>query len=428
MQALKAITRSLGLLFLIGVLFGIVLIANTVLVSPKQSQLDYIPAEAEMVVRINSRALIEQTLQSVFIDSEDEKLINNLFRKIKQRSKNGKKIENDGIDYLSDIVLFKMPFKTAYVIGVLVKLHDKDAFEESMAINVSPHRVALTHNDVGLILNYRGKENNHAAAIDLEQLADNVLSNSIKKQKAPVSGEALIVLSSKLGRLELKIVENSFVMNGSFSKDQAMNQVVNAHLKENGFFIAGYNLSEISSDFTENAVEYINFNFLGFGPAKSDGIPSVKLELLLGFKTKTDFISLVKEKIGTSVLVNEDKRLITAMNQPYHYKILNDSTFYIGSIQNPEFKTSKPSSLFKINGDPATFFNYKAKGVAMTFIEMLPLFHATKQMALMTESIDIKMTHKKEKQLILEGKIKFKKGAYPLHEIVRFLVAGNFIL
>ena len=95
MLALKAITRTLGLLFLIGVLFGIILIANTVLVSPKQNQLNYIPAEAEMVVRINSRAFIEQTLRSVFIDSEDEKLINNLFRKLKQRSKNGKKIEND---------------------------------------------------------------------------------------------------------------------------------------------------------------------------------------------------------------------------------------------------------------------------------------------------------------------------------------------
>lgn len=428
MLALKAITRTLGLLFLIGVLFGIILIANTVLVSPKQNQLNYIPAEAEMVVRINSRAFIEQTLRSVFIDSEDEKLINNLFRKLKQRSKNGKKIENDGIDYLSDIVLFKMPFKTAYVIGILVKLNNKDAFEESMAINVSPQRVALTHNDVGLILNYRGKENNHAAAIDLEQLADNVLSNSIKKQKAPEIGEALIALSSQQGRFELKVVENSFVLNGSFSKSEVMHERAHTQLQENGFCIAGYNLSEISSIFTEDTVEYINFNFLGFGAAKSNGIPAVGLEMLLGFRKKTDFISLMKEKIGTSILVNEDEQVITAINQSYYYKVLNDSTFYIGSTQYPKLKTSKPTSLFKINGDPSSFFNYKANSVAMTFIEMVPLFHATKQMALVTQSIDIKMNHKNDKQIILEGKIMFKKGTYPLHEIVRFLVAGNFIL
>jgi hypothetical protein len=49
-------------------------------------------------------------------------------------------------------------------------------------------------------------------------------------------------------------------------------------------------------------------------------------------------------------------------------------------------------------------------------------------MALVTQSIDIKMNHKNDKQIILEGKIMFKKGTYPLHEIVRFLVAGNFIL
>ena len=57
-----------------------------------------------------------------------------------------------------------------------------------------------------------------------------------------------------------------------------------------------------------------------------------------------------------------------------------------------------------------------------------PLFHATKELALTTQNIDIHMVYKNDKQIDFTGKILFKKGTYPINEIIRFLMSANFML
>jgi hypothetical protein len=427
MQALKAVTRTLGLLFLIGVLFGIILITDSLLQTSKQSQLDYIPADAELVVRINSRSILSQTLQAVLIDSDDSKLVNKIYRKIIQRKRGGKQIASDGIDYLSDVVLFKMPFKTSYVIGVLVRLNDEDAFEEAIATNVTADRVAVAHNGVGLILSYNGTEKSHASAIDLEQLADNLLSNNTKKQKAPSSEESLISVSGKLGNFDLNLVDHEFILSGTFAPNNTFQNITRSHLKENGFHISYTQLSDLSIEFPDAAIDYFDLNFLEYGPAENNGLPKVNLEMLIGFKKKTDLLALISDKLGSAFVMNDNQKEISLMNQSFFYKKLNDSTYYLGSTEKPIIESTKSTSLFKISGAPSTFFNYKAEGFALAIIEMNPLFHASKQLAMTTESINIKMMHEQDKKLSFSGKIIFKDGTYPLHEIVRFLLEGNFL-
>jgi hypothetical protein len=423
MQALKAVTRTFGLLFLLGVLIGIIFITDTLLLTTKQNQLNYIPADADLVIRINSRAIIDQTIQSVLIDSEDSKLVNSIYRKLKHQKKAGKKITPNGIDYLSDVVLFKMPFKTSYVIGVLVKLNDEDAFEETIGSSVTAKRVAITHNEVGLILSYAGKENNHASAIDLEQLADNILSNSTKKQKAPIREDKLISVGGKLGRFELDILENTIVFSGKFSPNSSIKPLTRAQLKENGFHISVSNLGELP--FEDFPFTHFNFNFLGFD--ETNGIPKLKIELLLGFKEKIDMIALLKDKLGDAITINENRKEISVMNQLFFIKKLNDSVSYIGSTQAPRIDLKNSSTLFKINGEPSSFFNYKSNGIDLMMM-IYPLFHATKELALTTQNIDIHMVYKNDKQIDFTGKILFKKGTYPINEIIRFLMSANFML
>jgi hypothetical protein len=426
MQALKAVTRTFGLLFLLGVLIGIIFITDTLLLTTKQNQLNYIPADADLVIRIHSRAIIDQTIQSVLIDSEDSKLVNSLYRKLKHQKKDGKKITPNGIDYLSDVVLFKMPFKTSYVIGVLVKLNDEDAFEETIGSTVTAHRVAIAHNEVGLILSYGGKENNHASAIDLEQLADNILSNSTKKQKAPLREDKLISVGGKLGRFELDISENTIVFSGEISPNSSINRQTRAQLKEKGFHISASNLSELP--FEDLPITHFDFNFLGFDEANDNGIPKLNAELLVGFKEKTDLITLLKDKLGDALLINEKQQEISLMNQLFFFKKLNDSVSYIGSTQTPQIEQKNSSTLFKVSGEPSSFFSYKSDGIALALMEMNPLFHATKQLVLTTQNMDIRMVHKNDKGVKFTGKILFKKGTYPINEIIRFLMSANLML
>ncbi len=427
MQALKAVIRSLGLLFLLGVLFGIIFITDTLLLTSKQNQLNYIPAEAELVVRIHSRAIIEQTLQSVLIDSEDTKLVNTLYRKLKQQTKKGKRITNDGIDYLSDIVLFQLPFKTSYVLGILVKLNDEDAFEETIGSTVSAQRVAVTHNEVGLILTYKGKENDHASSIDLEQLADNILSNSTQKQKAPQSNKSLVSVGGKLGRFELHLAKNTLEFSGTFSPNTSINRPAGNRLQAKGFHLSASHLSDLPFAMDDVPLENISFNFLGIGAPNDYGIPKINFELLVGFHQKIDVATLLKDKIGDALVFSDDKQEISVMNHSYYFKKLNDSSFYMGSTKAPVLERTNSSNLFQVSGNPSSFFAYKSNSIALTVIEMNPLFHATKQLAQATQSMNIQLVKKDEKRLDFTGQICFKKGKSPINEMIRFLMSANFL-
>jgi hypothetical protein len=428
MQALKAITRSIGLLILLGALLILFYLSHSLLITPKQDQLNYIPQEAELVLRINSKNIIEKTVQSLILNNEDQKLINDLFKKLRKARSSEKKPSDLGIDFKSDVVVFKMPYKTAYVIGFLLKLSDKDAFEKSIGAKVTAQHVAIAHNKVGLILNYFGSEQKHEDAIELQQLADNILSSSMAKQKAPESPESLISIGGKNYDLDLSIEDNTIVFEGSFSPKGALIGKTQKHLKEKGFHIATSSFNELAELLPESQIDFLNLNFLGYGENSENGFPSLQFELLVGFTAKTDAIALLKEKFNVDLSVNQNSDEISVMGQSLTFKKLDDQTIYIGSTKNPELTTRSSNTLLRIKGTPSNFFDYKSDSFFLTMMEINPKFHASKQLALKTKSVDVNMALKKNKQVQVSGRITFQEGMHPMNEIIRFLMTANLIL
>jgi hypothetical protein len=428
MQALKAIARTIGLLFLLGVLLILFYTSHLLLISPKQEQLNYIPKGAEVVVRINSRSIIDKTFHSLLLDKEDKKLINDIYKKLLEKRKSDKKSLDYGIDFKSDVVAFKMPYKTAYVIGFLLKLSSEDAFEKSIGANVTAQQVAIAHNEVGLILNYFGTERKHEDAIELQQLADNIMSNSIAKQKAPESPSSLISVRGKNTNFDLSIEENVIVFDGSFVAKSQLKTATQKHLIEKGFHIAASSFPELAALLPESQIDFMNVNFLGYGENTEKGFPSIQFELLVGFTSKTDVLQLLKEKFNVEPMLNERGDEINLVGQTFTFKQLDDRTCYIGSTKNPEFITRPSNKLLRISGVPSSFFAYTSDSFLVTMLEINPKFHATKQLALKTKSVDINMDVKKNKQVQVSGKITFQAGIYPINEIIRFLMTANLML
>ena len=428
MQALKAIARSIGLLFLLGVLLLLFYITRTLLLAPKQDQLNYIPEQADWVVRLNSRNILDKTFQSVFIEGTDRKLVNDLYRKLIKSKKTGEKPADVGIDFLSDIVVFKMPYKSSYVLGILVKLTNEDAFEQSIGSTVSAQEVAITHNEVGLILNYFGEEKKHEDAIELQQLADNILSNSMAKLKAPNRDNALLSIFGKNNDLSLTIEKNALVFNGTFTPKTRLIHSRLKQLKEKGFRIDVAHISEFTKLLPYTPIDVVNFNFLGYGQNTKNGTPAIKFELLVRFTTKTDIIALLKDKYKMEIGLNETGNQISILNQDFFYEKLDEQTVYIGSTAKPEFVNKAPTKLFRINGNPSTLFAYNSSSWAMKFLELYPEFYATKQLALKTKAIGINMVVKNNKQVQVSGKITLKEGLNPMSEILRFLLTANILL
>ena len=292
-----------------------------------------------------------------------------------------------GIDFKSDVVAFKMPYKTSYVIGFLLKLSSEDAFEKSIGANVTAQQVAIAHNEVGLILNYFGTERKHEDAIDLQQLADNIMSNSIAKQKAPESPSSLISVRGKNTNFDLFIEENVIVFDGSFVPKSQLKTATQKHLKEKGFHIAASSFPELAALLPESQIDFMNVNFLGYGENTEKGFPSIQFELLVGFTSKTDVLQLLKEKFNVEPMLNERGDEINLVGQTFTFKQLDDRTCYIGSTKNPEFITRPSNKLLRISGVPSSFFAYTSDSFLVTMLEINPKFHATKQLALKTKLI-----------------------------------------
>jgi hypothetical protein len=428
MQALKAIPRTLGLIFLLGALFGIFNIAVFVLESPKNDHLSYIPADAELVLHIHSKEILKKTIESLFIDSQDDQLLNALFKKSVKRLKSDSKDINNGIDFSSNIALFKLPFKSSYVIGFLFNLHSPNDFEKRMSQNFSAKRVAITKKNVGLILEYRGLENNRAMAIELEQLATTILLNSNQTKQNPIHEGTLISMEGTKGKMNLSIEKNALLVNGTFSLNSSFRSASHLELKEKGFHFSCNHITEIPSSLNGFPIDYVNINFLGYGTSNGNGFPDLHLELLMGFKGKIDFIDAMKQQFGGALQFNENEQEVSIMNQTFHYKKLNDSIVYIGSTLAPSIRMKDQKSIFRVSGNPSTIFAYKADGIALALIEMSPLFQAIKQLAIRMSTIDIDLIYSNANQLKVHGEIKFKQESFPINEIVRFLMSANLRL
>ena len=74
----------------------------------------HIPDNASFALRIDGRELAEKTLFSIFLESKDEVVISLLQQSISKNLKNEGQFKNYGIDYLSDIVVFELPFKNTF--------------------------------------------------------------------------------------------------------------------------------------------------------------------------------------------------------------------------------------------------------------------------------------------------------------------------
>jgi hypothetical protein len=66
-------------------------------------------------------------------------------------------------------------------------------------------------------------------------------------------------------------------------------------------------------------------------------------------------------------------------------------------------------------------------GMMLAFLEMLPIFRASKNLAEHTEFVQMKLSKKGNKIANLEGEMRFKKTYYPMTELTRFLIIGQLL-
>ena len=414
----------------------------------------HVPDNASFAIRIDGRELAEKSLFSVFLESKDEVVISLLQQSVSKNLKNEGQFKNYGIDYLSDIVAFELPYKNTFIQGILVNVNNKQLFNKNLNGSKS---VFAYHDGVGVIFNY-SNFNDQISIIELKKIADNIVKTPSKN----ASGN--FIAHHGTGKFIETFSRGSYFGKASyFSKTNALFE-----LQENSLLLSGkleINLKSPSEIRTLSKIiepKGIHFSSTIIPTLLADSlngwlkqfslkIPSIKtismnlietkiinhssgffvipqIELFINFDKNfsiQEFLS--SPELITYLAYSLQKNHISFQEEKLFFKQINSNSIYIGITENPTFKNINSNESVKIQGDLKSLTTIKGGGLMTAFLEMMPIYSASKNLVKHTESLNLSFVKTNKKNIDLKGELKFTKDHYPMNELIKFLLVSQLL-
>ena len=144
---IKSVVTSLLLVSFLWILFFIVRFAYE---ESDKTNLNYIPKNAIIALKIDGKELIKSSFSSILFESQDENTIRKIREFIQTQDFENKKY--DGLNILSQIVVFSAPLKNGDVLGFSLNLEDPDAFKSVIGESKNKNQFVEVIDNVGFIL------------------------------------------------------------------------------------------------------------------------------------------------------------------------------------------------------------------------------------------------------------------------------------
>jgi len=429
--------------------------AKTILIETQNANLDYIPSKATFVMRVDGRQLAETTLFSIVMESKDEEVIRLLERTFKNKVTDNEEFKNVGINFLSDVVIFKMDYNQGKVTGVLVNLYNKRLFDKNITSSDQNQQAFSSTEDVGLILSFTAKNDEKISSQELQKLANSILLNKenlnvqqfISNREAGKFSEVYVkgnFLGNDLHSSESSIVfeqkDQSFLLHGDIEMNHPENDSheLSHQLTEKGFHITSRAFSKELSDtlgrllsFIDKPIPEITAFSLNYEGTKiinhTSGffiIPN--MELVIQCAKPFSFQRFLKESSISEELDCEiTDNTIQFQNEILYYKQLSGNSFYIGSVEQPKFKQRSENKLLHVSGKLDPLLNIQGGGMMTAILEMIPAFKACKGISNHSERIQFDITEKEHNKAEIRGELIFKKEYYPMNEILKFILISQ---
>ena len=454
MQFRRTILVSSAILFLVALCWGMLFVSRTILNQKSNNNLNHIPQNARFVMRIDTRELVKKSLFSVFLESRDEDAVNLIqesFTKRLQKSGEGK---DDGIDYFSDILLFEIPFKSEHILGVLVNLTNSETFNQQMS---SSSFVYAWKDDVGVVfIDQLGLQQKHETS--LRKLAKSIVENSQKvvyqkwdhKRKSgqffdTESHAGFWTRNTYFGHssTHFNLYKRSLTLRGAFElNEQRKSEVQPIHhvVKPNGFHFSSALLPKTVNDsiqhwlhkFSVNIppIQQISMNYRGIKiDTYSDGFSIVpQIELTLVFNKPTNIKAILATKsLSSNFNYSVQSNFIAFQHERLYFKQLTPYSFYLGVSSEPQIIPLKRETFLSIKGKLNALVTVDGGGLMASFLEMLPIYLASKNLATKTEFINIQVYKKLPAKAILDGELRFTEDSYPMNELIKFLLVSQLV-
>jgi hypothetical protein len=455
MRFSRSLLRFLSFSILLMASWFIFQFARTILSETQNENLSFVPANATFVMRIDGRQLAETTLFSIVMDSKDEEVIRLMERTFKNKVTDNEEFKNVGINFLSDVVIFKMDYQEGKVNGVLVNLFNKRLFDKNItASNQEQHAFSSTEN-VGLILTYSAKNKENISAKGLQKLADSILQNktNIKVQQLIANREEgkfteVFIKGNFLGNdlhsSESSIVfeqkEQSFILHGdlSINHPESDTHKLSHQLVEKGFHITSRVFSKELSDtlgrllsFIDKPIPEITAFSLNYEGTKiinhtSGFFVIPNMEMVIQCANPFSIQAFLKESsLSQQLDCQITDNTIQFQDEILYYKQLSTNSFYIGSVEHPKFKQRSENELLHISGKLNPLLNIQGGGMMTAILEMIPVFKACKGISNHSEHIQFDVIEKERNKAEIRGELIFKKEYYPMNEILKFILISQ---
>jgi hypothetical protein len=414
---------------------------------------NYIPENASLAFRINGEEISETTLFTLLLEAKDDEVIRLLTSTIKKRTSGEVDFKNPGIQILSDIIIFEAPLKDENVSGILFNLLNEKAFLKNFNKTLNPRQVCFAKNKVGILLTL--PKNSQLKKSDLESYAEELLgkktiSHQFKTDQIAASNFADLHIHKALKRDQSKYHEidlsfnqkgNSFVLNGQLANlEDYEDHFLSHELSPRGLHFTSRIFAQEWADSLKRMLSFLPVDLpeitafsLNYEGAKvvnhSSGFFAIpQIELVI--QCKDEFS--INELFATGSLQSEldyslNKNELWIQDERLYFKQLSPKSFYIGIHQEPQYTASNASIIFKVKGNLQPLVNIKGGGLMTAFLEMLPVFKASRTLTESSKEIDIQITKLTDKKCSIKGELAFKEGHYPIAEVLRFLLIGQLI-
>lgn len=412
----------------------------------------HVPDNANYAIRIDGRELAEKTLFSIFLESKDEVVISLLQSSISKNMNTEGQFKNYGIDYLSDIVIFEIPYKRSTIQGILVNVNNKQLFNKNLNGSKS---VFACHDDVGVIFNYSNFKD-QVPSSELKKIAVNIVKTTSKNtpenfiaHHGPGKFVETYSKSSNFGEstyfgkstVLFELQEKSLLLSGKLDLNSKNTTAINPLTKiiePKGIHFSSTIIPTVLVDSLNGWLKQFSLTIPSINTISLNHIETKiinhssgffvipQIELLIQFNKDFSIQELLSSpELITYLAYSLQKNHISFQEEKIFFKQINSKSIYIGITENPTFKTVNSNEVVKIEGNLKALTTIKGGGMMTAFLEMLPIYSASKNLVKHTESLNLSFVKTNKNNIDLKGELKFTKDHYPMNELIKFLLVGQ---
>ncbi len=431
-------------LFFAFVLFGLYFSMKLLYRHDSLNLLEYVPDDAQSVIEINSRSIIEESLISVLIASKDAETIEKIGELIKKEVyKKAGKGKGISINPMAECVFFTVTRSGIVYNGVVYEINNIRSFDRQIK-KLNPKKKYAWRNDkVGVIISSSNKN------INIENTAKSLISE-VKKHNSTTSftNDGLIkfkfknqkLINDKLYdelKMELNAEDNTLDLKGEIVGLEIEKKELTKKIKPKNLHFSfaqvpkdlndtiiglvksiGLNIPKISSfsmNFNGSKLFLMNSSFL-FYP---------ETEILLNFEENFSIDSLKNnDQFLQNVGITFNGQYFIIESEKLYLKQISENSIYLGSNPHPEFISSN-NNIVEISGDLTRLTNLEASFLIGAAIQSRPEFQALKSFAESSKHVQIYITPSQNNKAILKGEILFNEGKSSLNELIKLILKSG---